>query len=119
MTLMTLGHSLEALTAGDFRAAQGDRFRLTAGSPDGGSGVSLDVDLAEVTEHGDGLAGTPRAPFSVVFHGPLQPILPQGIYRLEHEGLGALDLFIVPIGPDEPAAPGAKPTAMRYEAVFG
>jgi Domain of unknown function (DUF6916) len=116
---MTSGQSLETLTARNFRAARGDRFQLTAGSPDGGSGLTLDVGLAEVTEHGDGLSGTLRAPFSVVFHGPLQPILPQGIYRLEHEGLGALDLFIVPIGPDEPATPGERPTAMRYEAVFG
>lgn len=116
---MTSGHSLETLTAGDFRAAQGDRFRLTAGSPDGGSGVSLDLELAEVTAHGDSLSDTLRAPFSVVFHGPLQPILPQRIYRLEHDGVGTLDLFIVPIGPNEPAAPGEKPTAMRYEAVFG
>jgi len=32
--------------------------------------------------------------------------LPQRIYRVEHERLGAIDLFLVPIASD------------RYEAVF-
>jgi hypothetical protein len=44
--------------------------------------------------------------------------MPQSIYRLENEQLGALELFIVPIGP-APAAAGQAPTAMRYEVVFG
>jgi hypothetical protein len=54
-----------------------------------------------------------------VFRGPLEPILPQGIYRLEHEHLGALELFIVPIGPNKNANSAEGPTAMLYEAVFG
>ena len=112
---MSTGHSLETLTAENFRGHQGTRFRLTGGP----SGMPLDVDLAEVTEHGANRPGPFRAPFSVVFHGPLQPVLPQGIYRVEHEQLGTLELFIVPVGPDEPAAPGQAPTVMRYEAVFG
>ena len=48
--------------------------------------------------------------FAVLFRGPQQPILPQAIYRLEHPRMGSLDLFLVPIGPDD--------TGMRYEAVF-
>jgi hypothetical protein len=51
-----------------------------------------------------------RLPFSIVFLGPLEPVLPQRIYRFEHEALGTFELFIVPIGPDE--------SGMRYEAVF-
>ena len=81
--------------------------------------MSLDAELAEVTEHGAAASGRFRAPFSVTFHGPLQPVLPQGSYRVQHEKLGALELFIVPVGPDEPDDPGQPPTAMRYEAVFG
>lgn len=115
---MSTGRSLQALTAEDFRPHRGTTFRLTGGSYDGGSPVSFDAELAEVTEHG-GAPGRFRAPFAVLFHGPLQPVLPQGIYRVEHEQLGALELFIVPVGPDEPADPGQAPTAMRYEAVFG
>lgn len=116
---MTSGRSLETITAGDFRDAQGGRFRLAAGSPGEGSGVSIEVELVEVAEEADGRSDAFRVPFSLLFHGPLQPVLPQGIHRLEHERLGALDLFIVPIGPDEPSEPGARPTAMRYEVVFG
>jgi hypothetical protein len=50
-------------------------------------------------------------PFSLVFRGPPEPLLPQQIYRLEGEGLESpLDLFLVPVGPDA--------EGMRYEAVF-
>jgi hypothetical protein len=112
---VSTGHSLETLTADDFRGHQGTRFRLT-GSP---SGESVEAELADVTGYGSGTPGTFRAPFAVVFRGPLRPVLPQGIYHVEHEQLGTLELFLVPIGPDEPPAPGQPPTAMRYEAVFG
>jgi Domain of unknown function (DUF6916) len=107
--------SLQTLTAEDFRAYQGSQFRLTGGSPPG----SVEAELAEVSDHAPGATGAFRTPFSVLFHGPLEPVLPQGMYRLEHEQLGALELFIVPVGPDEPRLPGQAPTAMRYEAVFG
>jgi hypothetical protein len=107
--------SLQMLTAEDFRAVQGSRFRLTGGSPP----ESVETELAEITEHVAGVPGPFRTPFSILFHGPLQPVLPQGTYRVEHEQLGTLDLFIVPVGPDEPRVPGQAPTAMRYEAVFG
>jgi hypothetical protein len=36
--------------------------------------------------------------------------MPQRIYRLQHEELGQLELFLVPIGPDA--------DGMCYEAVF-
>jgi hypothetical protein len=115
MTAVSTDRSLETLTAEDFRPHQGSRFRLSGGP----SAVSLDTVLAEVTEHGEVRSGPFRAPFSVVFRGPLQPVAPQGIYRVEHEKLGTLDLFVVPVGPDEPAEPGQAPRVMRYEAVFG
>jgi hypothetical protein len=51
-----------------------------------------------------------RAPFSIVFRGPPGVLLPQRIYRPMHDGIGAFDLFPVPIGPDD--------AGMRYEAVF-
>ena len=110
---------LQKLTAGDFRPYQGTRFRITGGSPPGRSPVTIETELVEITEHGAGAQGSFRAPFSVVLHGPLEPVMPQGICRLEHEKLGTLELFIVPVGPAEPSAPGQAPTAMRYEVVFG
>jgi len=55
-------------------------------------------------------AGKP-APFSVLFRGPVEPVLPQATYRLSHAVLGRFDLFLVPVGGDD--------EAIRYEAVFG
>ena len=117
---MTSERSLETLTAGDFRDHLGTPFRLTGASPEGGgSAVSVEAELADVSENPSGPPSATRTPFSVVFRGPLEPVLPQGIHHVEHEQFGTLELFIVPIGPDEPSAQGEAPTAMRYEAVFG
>jgi len=51
-----------------------------------------------------------RKPFSLAFLGPPGFVLPQAIYRFEHDELGPFEIFIVPIGRD------ARGT--RYEAVF-
>jgi hypothetical protein len=51
-----------------------------------------------------------RDPFSLIFHGPLEPILPQGIYRFRRDAAESMEIFIVPIGPEN--------KAMRYEAIF-
>ena len=115
MMLVTNERSLEALTAADFRDVLGTRFLLTASPPDGDTPVTFQAELVNVTEHPNGNPDVSRAPFSLLFHGPLQPVLPQGIYRLEQERFGAVELFIVPVGPAGPA----EAPAMRYEVVFG
>lgn len=46
--------------------------------------------------------------FSVFFDGP--GLLPQGLYHLEHEQIGELDVFLVPVSGDQ--------RGYRYEAVF-
>ena len=48
--------------------------------------------------------------FSLIFRGPNSPLVPQGSYRLNHQKLGEMTIFLVPIGLD-----GA---GMQYEAVF-
>lgn len=53
---------------------------------------------------------TKRKPFSLIFRGPPEFYVPQRIYKIEHDEMGTLELFIVPIGPDE--------RGMRYQAVF-
>ena len=111
---MPTSRSLESLTAADFRDVKGSKFRLAAGLPEPGATANLEVELADVTEVA-GLAPTFRAPFSVLFHGPVEPVLRQAIYRLEHDQFGAVDLFLVPIGPEL----SAGQAVMRYEAVFG
>ena len=64
----------------------------------------FEVELVEVTEIPREPGG--RAPFSLVFRGGPNPPLPQRIYRVEHDELGAIEIFLVPIASD------------RYEAVF-
>jgi hypothetical protein len=90
---------LEALTVDDFRPLEGDRFRI---APDGAE--PFEVELVEVTEIPREPGG--RAPFSLVFKGGPNPPVEQRIYRVEHDELGELDIFLVPIAVD------------RYEAVF-
>ena len=74
------------------------------------SGEKLDLELVEVTAGPAGGAGL-RAPFSILFTGSLDPLLPQKTYSFQHEELGSFDLFIVPVGQDE--------AGTHYEAVFG
>jgi hypothetical protein len=100
---MTTDRALDELTADDFLAVRGGQFRVAA--------AELDLELTDVTEYAGGQPGSSRIPFSVLFCGPLSPMLPQATYRLENDGLGKLDLFIVPLGPER--------DVMRYEAVFG
>jgi hypothetical protein len=110
---------LETLTAADFHGAVGSRFLLTAPSPDRDHAISFDVELVDVSEQAAIPGLTFRAPFSLIFHGPLEPVLPQATYRLEQERVGAFEVFAVPIGPPELDTPGQAPTAMRYQVVFG
>lgn len=54
-------------------------------------------------------AGPTRTPFSLLFRGPLEPVLPQQLFLVRHPRLGEFQMFLVPIGPDQ--------AGMRYEAV--
>jgi hypothetical protein len=90
---------LENLTIENFRPLQGERFRV---APD--DAEAFEVELVEVTEIPREPGG--RTPFSLVFRGGPNPPVEQRIYRVEHDELGELDLFLVPIAVD------------RYEAVF-
>ena len=94
---------LENLNIATFADKVGDTFRLQQDS-----GEPFELELIEAR----GTAGQSdhREPFSIVFRAPAEPVLDQRIRRLEHDELGALELFLVPIGPDD--------TGMRYEAVF-
>jgi hypothetical protein len=100
---------LDKLTVDDFKPAVGQRFTLDLD----GTG-ELELELVEAaTQDPDGKAagddGT-RRPFHVHFRGPGEPILPQRIYAVKHDAVGALEIFIVPVGRD------AEGTL--YEAIF-
>lgn len=96
---------LDALTKEQLAPHLGSRFTI-----DLGAAGRLELELAELTPFPPAGAGARPQPFSALFVGPRDAILPQRIYRLEHPVLGALEIFIVPVGPDA--------RGMRYEAVF-
>jgi hypothetical protein len=94
---------VEDFTLATFKDRLGETFRVDDGA--------LELELIEATPGIPARPDAPRTPFSIVFRGPPEPVLPQQIYRFEHADLDAFDIFIVPIGPDE--------SGMQYQAVFG
>jgi hypothetical protein len=98
---------LSKLTHADFAPYLHQKFRVDVGATD-----PMEFELVEVVTYGVGGAppGAVRLPFSLFFRGPLNARVPQRIYRLEHDEMGAMDLFLVPLGPDA--------EGMRFEAVF-
>jgi hypothetical protein len=49
--------------------------------------------------------------FSLFFHGPADRFLPQGTYALDHDAMGTLALFIVPVV-------GSNRERIVYQACF-
>jgi hypothetical protein len=100
---------LEDLTVESFTGLVGETFRTTDDE-----GATHDLRLVEATDHEDRfgrfMRENSRAPFSLVFLGPEDPVMPQAIRRMEHDSLGTLEIFLVPIGRDA--------EGVRYEAVF-
>jgi hypothetical protein len=89
-------------TVATFEPLVGDRFGVGEGS------TAVELVLESATAAGEWPGG--RDPFSLVFLGPGEPMLPQAIHVLRHAGLGVLEIFLVPIerGDD----------GVRYEAIF-
>jgi hypothetical protein len=85
-----------------FAGRVGQEFRIEVDDD-----TTVVTTLTSATAHGEGRIATG---FSLVFTGPVEPVLPQRTYRLVHDELNSLDIFIVPIGRDD--------TGVRYEAVF-
>ncbi|HEY1796189.1 MAG TPA: hypothetical protein VGG57_08715 [Stellaceae bacterium] len=51
-----------------------------------------------------------RPPFSLIFIGPGDAVLPQQLYRLTHEEIGEIIIFLVPVGRDD--------HGILYQAIF-
>lgn len=96
-------------TYDDFADRVGEQFRLRL--PDAAI-LPLVLSEAEagLEDSGPSPGGATRRQFSLVFRGPADPQLSQGTWELEHDLMGELALFLVPLGPD---ADGP-----RYQAVF-
>ena len=68
---------------------------------------SVDLELVEVSE----LKERPhQVSFAILFLTPNSSLVDQGLYELNHERLGEMQIFLVPIGMD-----GER---MKLEAVF-
>lgn len=96
---------LSELTHDTFAGRVGETFRDTD------AGIALDLlRVDDLTETARNVPEGQRAPFSLLFRGPDEPVLPQSIRPLEHDDLGRLDIFVVPIAQ---VAEG-----VQYQAVF-
>lgn len=92
------------LTEAEFSKHVNTKFRVEGEQP-------IELELTEVKGYlsqAHEQSGMER--FSAFFNGPLEPFLRQRVYALEHDLMGAFELFLVPIAKDE--------NGFRYEAVF-
>lgn len=99
---------LATLTHATFAAHQGTAFELRLAD-----GKSVPLTLAEVRKLGANRSanGAKREAFSLTFRAPTREFyVPQQVVALDHAALGRIELFVVPIGPDQ--------TGMRFEAIF-
>jgi hypothetical protein len=99
---------LDKVTAADFVPYLNTPFHVRLNETE-----TLPIALTEAVEKSSTLSapGAGRTPFALRFHGQHRGYLPQQIWQLEHETLGILEIFLVPLGPD-----GNR--GMQYEAVF-
>jgi len=97
---------LQELTPASFEAHLNTPFQVEVGGS-----APFELILSEVKLH-EPHPGPRAQPFSVYFSGPGSPLLRQQIYKVAHEQMGELDIFLVPIGPHP------KRGGMVYEAVF-
>jgi len=98
---------LTAARLADFAQWLGREFRV---SDDSGGEVALELVEAKSLP---ARRGAPRPePFSLIFRGSPDRPLDQRIQIMEHDQLGQLDLFLVPIGP------GSDRCGPYYQAIF-
>ncbi|MGE5493521.1 MAG: DUF6916 family protein [Actinomycetota bacterium] len=95
---------LSTLTFANFSSHTGRAFQLRAENGE------CPLVLKEVRDASRYARSGARIPFSLIFSGPPGVSFQQGSYTLEHEKLGELLLFLVPIGIEN--------GAIQLEAVF-
>jgi hypothetical protein len=95
-----------SLTEESFAENLNTKFRVRVEAP-----RPVELELVEIKSYNAGPnehQGMER--FSLYLYGPADIYLPQSIYTLEHERMGEIELFLVPIGLDA--------RGYRYEIVF-
>ncbi|WP_417714197.1 DUF6916 family protein [Pseudophaeobacter arcticus] len=93
---------LTTVTAEQFSELQEQEFVVTS------TEAPVTLKLIEVTKLGAGERD--GGAFSLLWQGPLSPILTQEIHRLSHPKTGDQDVFLVPVA--------QKEAGFQYEAVF-
>ena len=101
---------LDQLELSRFEGLVGQSFELAVEE-----GEPLSLELAEAGPVGELSAKQAeelgkRVPFSLIFHGPPELFMPQGVRTLRHPEIGELSIFLVQL---DQAADGSK-----FEAVF-
>ncbi len=93
---------LDKLTCADFEKYLEQEFKVASDEVE----MTLKLVEAKIMGQGQREGGS----FSLLFSGPAEPMLEQGLIPLEHSELGKLELFMVPVGPGV--------GELDYEAVF-
>ena len=83
--------ALDTVTRGEFEACLHEIFSLVL--KDG----KFPLELAKVAAAGSAAPGAKRDPFSITFRAAQPVRIPQSSYVLEHERLGQMEIFLVPI----------------------
>jgi hypothetical protein len=97
------------LVSETFAPHVGETFEVDPAEGPPFEAVLSSCDLTPYGSHEQQRKDLGRVPFSLVFHAQHTEAVPQQISSLRHPDLGELDLFLVPLGPDD--------RGMRYEAV--
>lgn len=95
---------LDKLTLDDFQPLLEETFSARAGDK------AADFRLVSAEPMAEGRSNGKRAPFALTFQAPPEVNPVQGVYRLEHEDLGTLEVFLVPVAGDREGT--------DFEAVF-
>ena len=95
-----------ALVFEDFTDKVGQVFTI---SDEGAPAIALSLTEASLLNPAYGLPDK-RPPFSLIFLAKEPRVLEQRIYRMAHNGLGELSMFIVPVG--------KTAEGVSYQAVF-
>ncbi len=102
---------LDKLTSADFLPYLNETFLIHFGEDEPWETELIEVSELKHQRAGTDEVGLDQQAFSIVFRSPKVDIyLPQSIYAIEHEKMGRLELFLVPIGRDK--------HGMCYEAIF-
>lgn len=83
-------NAIDELTADDFAGYLGGKVWP------GGRGLEMVLDRIDRPEF-PGWERVARKPFSLIFRGPRQPILPEGLYPVEFADGPTLALYVIPI----------------------